>query len=1023
MAHLSITAFGSLQVMLDGKPITTLAYNKVRALLIYLALTADRAHERAALAGLLWPDQPELSARTNLRQALAHLRQAIGDQETMPFLLSDREHIQFNAASDHTLDVAIFQELLAACDVHSHRHPQSCAACVERRAQAVALYSGVLLDKFSVGDSDLFEEWVLLTREHLHRQALDSLTLLTTYHEQRGAYAQALDYSTRLLELDPWREEAYRQTMRILALDGQRSAALAHYERCRKILAEELGVEPAAETLDLVERIRNNTLLRTGDADPFALPAQRPHNLPLPPTPFLGREKELALLAERLVDPHCRLLTLVGPGGVGKTRLALQAATEQIDAFADGVTFVALAGVSTAKFLAPAVATALHVNLTSDDDPQQQLLHFLRTKEILLVLDNFEQLLTPQSGLENPGIGDGVEFLVAMLEQAPGVTLLVTSRERLNLRGEWVFAVQGLQVPDWQHSAALEKYSAAALFLQQAHRVQADFVLAEADRAAVVHICHLVQGIPLAIELAAAWLRVLSCQEIANEIEGSLGFLTTTLRDVLPRHRSLQAVFDHSWQLLTPDEQRVLARCSVFRSGFTRAAAADVTGASLRQLATLVDKSLLRHRPEIAANRGFDIHELTRQYAYEQLENMGETAALRDQHLTYYRRLVEEADHELRGRGQLAWLRQLDWEYENLRAALQWGLQDEPPAALRLLNAATLATALIVYWTLDVDWREGRYWLEAVARLLDQHRNLFDEGQLHEATILRAKALYGAGVIAWDEAEYEEAKQLLNASAELWRAAGDRIGLLHTQVYQADLLWLQGDRAMASTLWQESLDYFRHIENGWSLAETLVLVGDAEQRNGNLGAATHYYEEAKMRLQALGERWLLSLAEFELGVIALAQEDYERAWPQIEQWLTMAREFGLRHQMYVALGFLACIPYRQGDIRQAERLLREALAIERQGGYDIIDHLTNRDKVGIAALVCAINGQYERAISLLAALLAGPGPEELPIKNRCDEQLVMELRTQIDADAFAMAWAAGATMMWEEALALAIAKQ
>lgn len=294
MAHLSIGTLGPLVVTLNDQAITGLAYDKVWALLVYLAHSVDRSHRRERLAGLLWSDQPEHQARTNLRQALTRLRKAIGDPNTTPpFLLSERTGIQFNVASDYTLDVSEFTALLAACEMHIHRHAESCAACAQRRERAVALYRGAFLDKFYIGDSDLFEEWATLVREPLHQHALDALTGLVAYHERHGNYSQALHYGERQLELDPWREEAYRQIMRLLALNGQRSAALHCYERCRTLLDTELGVEPAAETTSLYKQIRAAELDGPLKTDYFASASKPRHNLPLQPTPFIGRQQEL----------------------------------------------------------------------------------------------------------------------------------------------------------------------------------------------------------------------------------------------------------------------------------------------------------------------------------------------------------------------------------------------------------------------------------------------------------------------------------------------------------------------------------------------------------------------------------------------------------------------------------------------------------------------------------------------------------------------------------------------------------
>jgi DNA-binding SARP family transcriptional activator len=466
MARLSLSLLGPLRIALDGRPVNGFAYNKARALLVYLAVEADRAHQRDALVGLLWPELPDPAARTNLRQALANLREAIGDATAAPpFLLIARDNIQLNPISDYDLDGAAFTALLAACDTHAHRHPERCRACAARMEQALALYRGDFLAEFALGDSAPFDEWQLRHRERLHQQALGALAHLANYHERRGEDAPARRYAQRQIELDPWREEAHRQLMRLLARGDQRSAALMQYEICRRALARDLDVAPAAETTALYECIRDGALkieneeLKTTDTQRFSIFNSQfsisTHNFPAPTTPLIGREVDLAELGDLLENPAHRLITVAGPGGIGKTRLALAAASEQAQAFTHGAVFVPLAAISTAAFLAPAIMAALDLTLQGQRDPRDQLFDYLCGKELLLVLDNFEQLLA--SGLsENEG---GAALLTDILQRAPGVTLLVTSRERLALQGEWLFELPGLSYPAGELVDGVENYS------------------------------------------------------------------------------------------------------------------------------------------------------------------------------------------------------------------------------------------------------------------------------------------------------------------------------------------------------------------------------------------------------------------------------------------------------------------------------------------------------------------------------------------------------------------------------------
>ncbi|TLN07953.1 hypothetical protein FDZ74_12440, partial [bacterium] len=398
--------------------------------------------------------------------------------------------------------------------------------------------------------------------------------------------------------LDRLHEPAQRALIALYDRAGQRSAALRQYEEFKRLLSAELGAAPQPDTAVLAEDIRGGHRAAAGEP-----PGATRLALPVAPTAFIGRRSELAEIARLLDSFDVRLISLVGPGGIGKTRLALQSAHLSGDHFSHGACFIPLAPLASPEFILQALANALTIPVSDRANLQQQVNAYLANKHLLLVMDNFEHLM------------DGAPLLTDLLQHAPGVKILVTSRERLNLDGEWVIEVSGLSYPWDEKEKELEQYSAVQLFLSSARRVTSTFTLTAADRPFLVRICNRLEGMPLGLELAASWVRALSCREIAEEIERDLDFLTSPRRDVPESHRSLRAVFERSWGLLDDDERGLLRRISVFRGGFSREAAAAVAGASASMLARLVDHSLLRR----AASGRFEIHELLRQYTAQKL--------------------------------------------------------------------------------------------------------------------------------------------------------------------------------------------------------------------------------------------------------------------------------------------------------------------------------------------------------------------------------------------------------------------
>ena len=935
MACLSIHTLGAFHVTLDGEPVTAFESNKVRALLVYLAVEANRPHSRDSLIGFLWPDQPEQAARRNLSQALFNLRQVIGDEKAdPPFLSVTRQTVQFNRSSAHWLDAAEFGKQVAEC---TGKNVETAAGGLQAAAD---LYQGEFLAGFFVDDSLPFSEWASLLRERLHRQALDVLYGLAHFHEQHRDYQRARHYAQRQVELEPWREEAHQQLMRLSARTGQRSAALHQYEACRRILADELGVEPAEDTRHLYRRIK-------------MVPELGAHNLPPQMTPFVGREAELGELGERLVSPICRLVTLVGPGGIGKTRLAIQAAWENRTAFLDGVCFVPLAGLESAEFLVPAIADALKVRFEGPMPPQKQLLDSLCEHELLLVLDNLEHL-----------IKDGAGLLTDILQAAPGVTLLVTSRERLNLHAETVLSVQGLEFPGEALSKQPVGYSAVDLFLSCADRAQAGFAsaLLEEEMAGVVHICRLVEGMPLGIELAAAWTPTFSCREIASQIEGSLAFLSSSARDALPRHRSLQAAFDHSWRRLPVEEQRVFARLSAFRGGFDREAARQVAGASPRNLPVLIDRSFLTRSP---AGR-YSLHELMRQYGADKLAwDPQDAVSTHDDHCRYYARLIGEQFNRFQSGQQREAIGVIQAEIDNVRAAWQRAVDQA-----RYDDIEALMNGLHVYAIAGYGFGQEAITLlgKALPALEQAVANRTCE---EEAPCLLGKLLWRQGQLLRDMETPDDRpanEALLQRSVALLRDFGDKAELSRALGVLGNFLRKGGRNTEARPLLEESLDLARQVKDRTHLAEALDNLGHLLNPLGERSSGEQLLQESLAIHRGLNHLLGMGHNLNNLGALAYHAGDYATAKEWFLQSKAVFEQLGSPGWPVMAIHNIGAACQELGEYEESARHHLDALRMSTSG---FASRLPLNTILGLAELAEKL-GQHLRAYELAAFAIRHP---------------------------------------------------
>ncbi len=858
---LQIRLLGSPQFLRDDSPAPNFISNKVPALLAYLAVTR-RAHSRDKLAALLWGEMSDADAKNNLRQALANLRKFFDEELTVT-----RDTVEFTGDCD--LDSARFDSSLRLA---SSLDVEAGAATL---GASLALYRGDLLEGFYVRDAPDFEDWMLTERARLRELALGALHTLTQFHTSRGNFTEAITHASRLLAFDPWREEAHRQLMLLQARTGQVSAALAQYETCKKILEKELGVQPSLETTALYERIRASRQTTR-------------HNIPASSTEFVGREKELENLRERLADPACRLVTLTGLGGAGKTRLAQEVARLCADMFINGAWMISLAAVDS-QGLIPAIGNVFDFPFTKGD-AKKQLLNYLRQKELLLVMDNFEHLLESSA------------LVAEILEAAPDAKILVTSRERLDVHGEWVVELSGL---------GLGSSEADQLFIQSAKRARAEIQFEEQDQVAVSDICRLVGGLPLGIEIAAAWTRSMDCESIRSEIQKSLGFLESTRRDIPERQRSLRAVFESSWTRLSEAEQKTFAALSVFRGGFTREAAEQVAG----KIDSLVDKSLVQKNGE-----RFELHEVTRQFAEE---NLRAKKKARDAHAAYFAKWASERS-QWNERASFAVMTR---EFENARAAWTWASEQKDAALLSGLVHFTKR-----YLDIQGRYREGFDLMERTLKQFDAPNNA-DDLPLDERGQLIAKLLTYRALYLGDMGKPDETLPTLETCLAYFKRAGDQAQIMACLNALGIAYRFVGQEEKGAEYFRSQLKIARELKNRHEEATALNNLCTAMNTMENFEEAERLLHECLVIRRELNDEAGISSTLINLGVALFNQGRDAEVKPLLYEAIEISRRINQPRNLAGALGNLGGIFKREGQYEEALKLFQQGLETHRNTGY------------------------------------------------------------------------------------------
>jgi predicted ATPase/DNA-binding SARP family transcriptional activator len=925
-SQLAIRLFGPFEARQNGDLLPRLRTRKGEWLLALLALRGGRAVDRAWLAALLWPDSPEPQSLANLRNSLKDLRRALGPEANR---LRCSEHVSRGASRALALELDGAEVDVLAFDAAVARDDPP---ALER---AVSLYRGPLLE-------GCVAEWAFQERQVRERAYLDTLERLAAWANSAGDLAAAERYLRLAVAVDSLRESVQRELMRVLAARGNYASALVLYRDLRVRLHGELKSEPDPATTALFQRIRAEARGKAegGGAEPALLPialelpdgrsplrvldsplpstlSRRITGLPTPLTPLLGRERELATAWEQLMRDDVRLLTLTGAGGSGKTRLGLAVATDLVEAFEDGVHFVGLAPLRDPGLFPSAICQVLGVRETDGRPLLEVLRDALREKQLLLLLDNFEHLI------------EATPVLASLLEGCPRLKALVTSRTPLRLRGEHELPVPPLALPNREGRPApdtLAQVAAVALFLQRAVASRPGFALTEENAPAVAEICRRLDGLPLAIELAAGRIKLFSPPALLRRLESRLTLLTGGHRDLPARQQTLRDAIAWSHDLLPEGERRLFRRLSVFAGGATLAAAASVCDAVgdlgipvLDGVASLLDQNLLLREEGLDGEPRVTMLETIREFALESLAISGETVAVRRRHAGYYQALAETAAPALVAGEQQVWLDRLEREHDNLRAALAWLTDGDvgPCEDLDEEAGMRMGVALLRFWHVRGHYTEGRQRLEALLQ------------RYPDRTAARASVLYAAARLAFRSGDYEAARARWEEALAISHERADTEGVAGALGAIGWLDLRQGNRAAARALFEEGLALCRDAGDRAGTATALGNLGSLALDEGECDRAQELYEESLAIKRARGDRIAVAGTLHNLSNLARVRGDFDTERRLLEETLSISREIGDRPGEAGALGNLAAEACRRGDLAGATRLAEESLAISR----------------------------------------------------------------------------------------------
>jgi non-specific serine/threonine protein kinase len=1040
---LRVKLLGHFEAWLGATPIAAEKWPQRKTQLLLKILLSERGRffTQDQLLELLFPDHDVTKSAQGLRRRVSELRHVLEPglpkgTDSQFILHRGAQGYAFNGEALCQLDTEEFVREYEAAQIAERAGRW--APALQGYERAIALYRGDFLE------DDIYEEWTTLHRERWRALYLQALARLAECYAHLRQFSRAVECCVRVLAKEPWYEGIYRQKMFYHYYAGEYAQALQTYQACLEALKTHLEVRPSQETQELYQQILKH--------DVPTLPEVFPTNLPRPLSSFIGREREVSEIKQLIAagtaipSPLHPLVTLTGVGGGGKTRLALRVASELLRDFPDGVWWVELGALSDPALVPYAIAASAGLSEESARAITESLTDAFRLKKTLIVMDNCEHL-----------IGACARLVETLLRACPRLQILATSQEALALPGEKAWVVSPLRLPEIASLAPekenfvahLREYEALALFEERARSGQPEFTLTAENALTVAQICRQLDGLPLSIELAATRTKALSLEQIATRLDDRFRLLVGGSRTALPRHQALQATIDWSYRLLTEKEKLLLRRVSVFTGGWTLEAAeavcADATLALslsdsvsankkepdsalssssmssdgktpkdaqceslskdeiLDLLAHLIDKSLV-----IVAKQGSEARyrqlESVHQFGWEKLHEAGEVASMRRQHLEFFLKIANQAMTELQGSNQVVWLERLAKEHDNLRAALQYCVESsEAEMGLRLM------TALHRFWYVRAHWSEGRQWAQKFLSM----------GQSVPAS-LRARAIYLAGIFAFEQGENQEAVRLFEQALALQKEIGDKRSIAISLNGLGMVAKNQGDFASAQSYYEESLSIGRELGNRQICANLLNNLGNIAHAQGDRAQERALKEEALAIWRELGDKPAIATAIHNLGLLAQSEGDLAAAKLFYSESLTIWQEHGDKSMAYslFGLGQIAC---SEGDYARAHILLKESLSIREKIG----------DKKGILncldglAELAQKEAKPERAAQLLGAseslrqTLGMNAPNETPNDS---SQPLRWVQATLGENTFWVVWARGHAMPLEQAIEFALEK-